>query len=325
MVKGLDPGRTINHQWLLLVAGNILNNCIILIVAVPTTQRRSNMVRQHEGQLPENVLIPDQSVTRDVNAPSVTRSSLSDEQVQQVLALIKDADSVELKLSVPQSHLRSAITALGMDPLQAQIRQVYFFDTPDLALNKQGIVVRARRVQGKGDDSVIKLRPVVPSELPPKLHKSPNLVVEVDAMPGGFVCSASLKGTLGTTGVRDVIVGKQSLRKLFSREQREFYAAYAPEGIELETLAILGPIFVLKLRFSPKGYDRSLVAELWLYPDDSHTIELSTKCKPAEAFQVAAETRAFLSSRGVSLSGEQQTKTRNVLNYFSKHLSEGKV
>ena len=49
-----------------------------------------------------------------------------------------------------------------MDPLEAQIRQVFFFDTPDLALDKQGVVVRARRIQGKGDDSAVKLRPVVP-------------------------------------------------------------------------------------------------------------------------------------------------------------------
>ena len=53
-----------------------------------------------------------------------------------------------------------------MDPLEAQIRQVFFFDTPDLALDKPGVVVRARRIQGKGDDSVVKLRPVVPVELP---------------------------------------------------------------------------------------------------------------------------------------------------------------
>ena len=54
-------------------------------------------------------------------------------------------------------------------------------------------MARARRVQKKGDDSVVKLRPVVPDDLPTGLRNSPNLVVEVDAMPGGFVCSASLK------------------------------------------------------------------------------------------------------------------------------------
>jgi hypothetical protein len=32
-----------------------------------------------------------------------------------------------------------------MDALDAQIRQVLFFGTPDLALNRVGVVVRARR------------------------------------------------------------------------------------------------------------------------------------------------------------------------------------
>ena len=81
----------------------------------------------------------------------------------------------------------------GVDPLEAQIRQVFFFDTPDLALNNAGVVARARRVQGKGDDSVVKLRPVVPGELPSELRASTDFNVEVDAMPGGFVCSGSYK------------------------------------------------------------------------------------------------------------------------------------
>ena len=42
---------------------------------------------------------------------------------------------------------------------------MFLFDTPDLRLNKQGVVVRARRVQGRGDDTVVKLRPIVPGEL----------------------------------------------------------------------------------------------------------------------------------------------------------------
>src|SRR6185503_94031 len=98
--------------------------------------------------------------------------------------------------------------------------------------------------------------------------------------------------------------------RLFSKEQRRLYRAHAPEGLELDDLSVLGPIFVLKLKFAPKGLDRKLVAEAWLYPDNSMILELSTKCEPSEAFQVAGETRAFLTERGVDLTGEQQTKTR---------------
>jgi hypothetical protein len=192
-----------------------------------------------------------------------------------------------------------------MDPLDAQIRQVFFFDTPELALNKAGVVARARRVQGKGNDSVVKLRPVVPDQLPDELRRSPSLVVEVDAMPGRFVCSASLKGKLAPTDVRAAVFGEKTIRRLFSKEQRA---------------SILGPIFVLKLKWSPRGLGRPLVAELWLYPDGSRILELWTKCAPSEAFDVAAESRAFLAGKGVDLSGEQQTKTKTALEFFSKEL-----
>src|SRR6059036_473245 len=104
-----------------------------------------------------------------MTSAGIAAPALSDDQLGELLGLIKGADSVELKLTVPDADHRSAVTALGMDPLDAQIRQVYFFDTPDLTLNQQGIVLRARRVQRKGDDSVVKLRPVVPAELSDEL------------------------------------------------------------------------------------------------------------------------------------------------------------
>jgi hypothetical protein len=246
---------------------------------------------------------------------------LSDEERARMTDLIRDSDSVELKLTVPELDQRSTVAALGLDPLQAEIRQVFFFDTPDLALNASGLVVRARRTQRKGDDSVVKLRPVVPTELPKRLRHAPGFGVEVDAMPGGFVCSASLKG-VPQTDIRKGVSGKRPLRKLFTKEQRALFAEHAPEGIELDGLAVLGPIFVLKLRYVPKGFERKLVAEMWLYPDNTRILELSTKCAPAEAFDVAAEARAFLAEKGVDLMGEQQTKTRTALEFFSRELNE---
>jgi hypothetical protein len=258
---------------------------------------------------------------KDLTMPTTSRQPrrLTDAEFEQLLALTKHADSVELKLTVPDSERRSTVTALGMDPLDAQLRQIYFFDTPDLALNKHGIVVRARRVQQRGDDTVVKLRPIVPAELPASLRRSKNLVVEVDAMPGGYVCSASLKGTLGATEVKDAVAGRRAIRKLYSKEQRAFYTEHAPDGIGLDDLSVLGPITVLKLKFSPERYGRRLVAELWFYPDGSRILELSTKCVPTQAFQVAAETRSFLSSQGVDLFGKQQTKTKTALEYFSRN------
>ena len=247
------------------------------------------------------------------------RPALSDEQRQQLLDLIKDVDSVELKLTVPEQDHRSTVRALGMDPLQAEIRQVFFLDTPELLLDRQGVVVRARRSQRKGDDSVVKLRPVVPTELPKSIRRAPNFGVEVDASPGGFVCSGSMKGVPVNGHVAEAMGGKRRIRKLFSKDQQALFTRYAPEGMELDDLTVLGPIFVLKLKYLPEGFTRKMVGEMWLYPSGERILELSTKCKPAEAFDVAAETRAFLSSRGVDLDSEQQTKTRTALEYFARN------
>jgi len=259
-------------------------------------------------------------VEKGPSLASTRSSALPDEKHAELISLIKEADSVELKLTVPVSDRGRSAAALGVDPLDAEIRQVYFFDTPDLALNKKGLVVRARRVRQKGDDTVVKLRPVVPSELPKQFRKSPSFGVEVDAMPGGFVCSGSMKRALATPDVRDAVHGNRPVRKLFSKDQRALYEAYAPAGIEIDDLAILGPIFVLKLKWMPKGFGRKLVAEAWLYPDNTMLLELSTKCPPTNAFQVAAETRAFLTERGVDLTSEQETKTKRALEFFAKKL-----
>jgi len=245
------------------------------------------------------------------------------DELQKLVSLIKDVDSVELKLTVPEPAQLTTVRALGLDPLQAQIRQVFFLETPDLALDDQGLVVRVRRSQKKGDDTVVKLRPVVPSELPKSLRRSPSFGVELDASPEGYVCSGSLKGAPAEGDVRKAASGERPLRKLFSKEQQELFAEHAPEGIGLDDLVILGPLFVLKLKFSPEGFDRKMVTELWFYPDGSRILELSTKCEPPEAFDVAANMRAVLGSHGIDLDTTQQTKTRSALEFFAKQLGNG--
>jgi len=270
---------------------------------------------------------PQRKAAATSKQPAATKqkaaAALTGEQLGELLALIKGADSVELKLSIPEAARRSAVAALEMDPLDAQMRQVIFFDTPALTLNQHGLVVRARRIQGKPGDSVVKLRPVIPDQLPAALRRSAGFGVEVDAMPGGFVCSASMKAEVDPTRVKDALSGGVPARKLFTKEQRSFFATYAPNGLELDGLAMLGPVLVFKLKFRPTDYGRRLVAELWNYPDGSQILELSTKCAPAETFTVAAETRAFLAGRGIDLLGEQQTKTKSALEFFAKELAEG--
>ena len=249
-------------------------------------------------------------------------STLNNKQVEKLFGLMQHSDAVELKLTVADSAIRSTADALGMDPLEAEIRQVVFFDTPALTLSKAGIVVRARRMQGGEGDTVVKLRPVNPETLSPEVRELSSVKVEVDAMPKGFVCSASMKGKTTADDVRDVIRKKMKIRDLFTKNQRALYKAHAPGGLKLSELSVLGPINLLKLEFDPDGLKRKFVAELWMYPDGSRILELSTKASYEDAFDVAAETRAFLKKKGLDLTAEQQPKTNRALKHFTDLLKK---
>ena len=173
------------------------------------------------------------------------------------------------------------------------------------------MVARARRVQ-RGDDSVVKLRPVVPDDLSKKLRRLPDLgsrstrcrrvrLLRIDE-------AAARKADRAKEDP-----GRRAPQLAVLEGTRAFFAKHAPEGLELDELSILGPIFVLKLRVSLKELGRRLVGEIWLYPDGSRIVELSTKCLPAEAFDVAVQLRAFLKQRGLAPADEQQTKTKKAL------------
>lgn len=258
--------------------------------------------------------------TEEEAAPQLSRDELFE-----LFGLVQEVDSIELKLTVRDDERQRAVAALDADPLDAQIRQVYFFDTPDLTLNRLGLVTRARRIQHAGADSVVKLRPVVPGRLPTELRASPDFRVEVDAMPGGYVCSGALKAKAAHHHVVDTVAGRRPLRGLFSKPQRTLFAEHAPDGITLDDLSVLGPVNVLKVKFTPKGTDRKFALELWNYPGDLRLLEISTRVAPNETFNAAAEVAEFLQERGISIAGAQTTKTRRALEIFSQRLTEAAV
>jgi hypothetical protein len=169
----------------------------------------------------------------------------------------------------------------------------------------------------------VKLRPVVPDQIPEAVRNETAFSIEVDAMPGGYVCSGSFKGTTDNEQVRQVAAGDRRIKSLFSKGQRAFYKTHAPNGPDLDDLVPLGPVNVLKLRYTPLKFPRKVTVEAWFYPDGSRIVELSTKCAPNEAFQAAAEARAFLSAQGISIVANQHTKTRTALDYFASGTRKG--
>jgi hypothetical protein len=256
------------------------------------------------------------SVKTPVKAEQGKKGELSRDQISEVLRILKDVGSVEIKLVAPMHTHRATISKLGVDPIETEVRQVYFFDTPNLDLNKAGVVVRARRIQGGSGDTVVKLRPVDPAAIDKELRRSESFKTEIDVVPGGFVCSGSFKGRCTAQEAKDAVGGKMPLDSLFSKEQRAFYRAHAPKGIALRSLETYGPTFVLKARKWIKQLDRRLVVEMWLFPDGSRNLEVSMKCEPSDAFRVAQDAKEYFAGIGIELSADQQTKTRAAMQFF---------
>ena len=256
------------------------------------------------------------AVTTEVAKP------LSGEDVMRIMRLGKGSNSIELKLSVPMGGHRATVRSIGLDPVEAQPRQAFYFDTPDLALNRAGVVVRARRIQGGRADTVVKLRPVEPDTIDPELRRSAAFKVEVDVMPGGYVCSASFKGVCTGREVQDVADGSLALSKILSKEQRAFFRQHAPAGVTLDQLVVLGPTFLLKAKHQPKNFDRPITVEVWFYPDDTRILEVSTKCLPEETFSVGNEFKTYLGERGIVLGAKQEPKTKTAIDFFGAMLRQ---
>jgi hypothetical protein len=235
------------------------------------------------------------------------------EQLSELLAILPDVDAVELKLTVPDTDQRPLLRVLGIDPLAAEIRQVAFLDTPDLRLSAAGLVIRARRTQRKPADMTVKLRPMLPADVPDRLRRLTGFKVEVDASPTGFTCSCSLTAEVADRKVKEMMDGSRELSSVLDEHQRDLVARSLPEDLGIRDLRVLGPVQLLKCKFTPEGFPHKLVGEMWMLPAGRRILELSTKCKQREAFRVAAETKVFLSAHGVDLAAPQETKTKSTL------------
>lgn len=238
-------------------------------------------------------------------------------ELAELLTLSRAADRVELKLTVPVPAHAATCAALGVDFAAVAAYHVYYLDTADRALDRHGVVVRVRSDKHKADDSVIKLRPVSPSDIPADLRHAKEFVVEVDGMPGFFVCSGALKAQLDLHDVERTMATHRPLNALFTEPQLRLLTSRLPPRVGLDDLGIVGPVDARRQKLVLPGFDRPLLAEQWTYPDGSQILELSTRCAPDATLQVGAQLAGVLQAYGIDLTGPQQTKTRATLDFFA--------
>ena len=80
---------------------------------------------------------------------------------------------------------------------------------------------------------------------------------------------------------------------------------------------MLGPVQVRKWKVEPEDFEGEIVAEEWTLPDGSDLIELSIKVPPSRAGEATDAFMAFLETHGFDTEGDQQTKTKAALGFFT--------
>ena len=225
--------------------------------------------------------------------------------------------AVEVKLT---AHIEDEDLVLGLlDKAgeEPESRTVYFFDTPALDLLDAGLVLRARKVKGDEDDSTVKLRPVDPARIPIDWVHTEGFEIEMDRVGDKEVISAKLGQPQAQGEIDDAVEGRRPLRKLFSADQERLIAEFGPADVGWDSLTVMGPIAVSKWKSDWDGLAYDVVVERWQLPDGSDLVEMSIKVEPGEATQAAADFTAMLESLGIDVGGDQQTKTRGALTFFT--------
>ena len=159
---------------------------------------------------------------------------ISGDQLRELLDLIGDADSVELKLTLAEtaraevprrrsvwtrSTRRSGRCSSSIPRTWPWTRRGWWFEPG---------VGRARWAT-RSSSSVPSCLPELPDEL---RRSTPASTLEVDAMPGGFVVPPRRSRGRRTTARsgEPLRANGASAGKLFSKEQRAFFATHAPKG-----------------------------------------------------------------------------------------------
>ncbi len=240
-----------------------------------------------------------------------------------VSACAATAEEVELKIVVKEDQILEALKKFtqGKD---GEVRNIYFLETPNMALSRKNIIVRLRENPGKRDDSTVKLRGDEAAELPdaefPRTDNGEESKAEKDKVIGGKEArsfSITVKQQEGE--VAQLRKGKRELKELFSDKQEKFLGKFAP-GVDWHKARLLGPVKTEKWKFVPDGFPHELTAELWHLSacEQEQMLEFSTKVDESDAKKAESDLLEIMKKKGVALSPSPESKTQTVLKCLLK-------
>jgi len=211
---------------------------------------------------------------------------------------------VEVKLLLSPPTIQTVIASLNFG--KETVTQVYFFDTDALDLLKQGVIVRVR--QGADNDLTVKMRVPEGNQQVDTTQLREHFPCEIDRTGAGEDTDYSVRCKYKAPQVPET--GIDISRLLSSPQERLLREARV--SIDWVRVMRIANIKSTKWETTAQSPFRKLALELWEWSAGS-ILEISTKVSPDSGAATYAELQRLLKMKGLSLSAEQGTKTRAVL------------
>jgi hypothetical protein len=219
---------------------------------------------------------------------------------------------VEVKLLLSPPTIDAVIAGLGFE--QGGAGRVYFFDSEELDLLKQGVILRVR--QGASNDLTVKVRVPEGSKL-----------VDTSQLRRHFPCEIDRTGAEESTSYS---VGRKYKPRRVPEMGNDLFRELSPQqgallreaGISIDWSRVrnLGTINSTNWATRSQQPFRKLALESWEWPAGK-ILELSAKVGPDAGRSKSAELERLVNRKGLSLSPNQGTKTRTVLETLDHHAS----
>jgi hypothetical protein len=158
---------------------------------------------------------------------------------------------------------------------------------------------------------------VVPADTGERWKRLAEFNIEVDAVGDNMVCSAKLDSEQERGEIEAVVEGNREPRKLFTSDQEDLISEFGPDEVGWDQIRPLGTVETKKCELELDDLDHELTVEIWVLPDGSDLVELSIKVTPDEAEKAGTDLRAFLTDQGFDVGGDQKTRTRAALSFFT--------
>ena len=228
-------------------------------------------------------------------------------------------DAVEIKLTIrPDQELRRR-AGMEVDEDTAEVRLIYFYDTPDLDLFEAGVVLRARLVRGDADDSTVKFRPVEAASIAERLaERLKGFKLEADWVGDDRSAPRRLRYRSSATrstrsrreaGHRQVVLqGPGALPQRASTKGRSISANCA-SWARFECCAGSQSHETFPLRADARGMEASGRRGAGRGLDQR---------RPTKRARPKRSSTRICASSGLDPEGAQETKTRTALEYFAR-------